>query len=89
MFLIEHLPKEADKVSFDSEPADRKSILQYEITRNIQVQLNAAWTPQYCKKFGVRNFGNMTSIQASNNAFQPQNLIIPHVTQANVTNGKF
>lgn len=87
MFLIERLPKESDKTSFDNGPCDKKSILVNNILQNIQIQLNAAWTPQYCKKFGVRSFGNTVAIQASNNGFLPQNLNVPHATRTNISSG--
>lgn len=80
MFLIERLPKEADKEHLDEVHADRKSLLDHNIRQNIRIQLNAAWTPQYCKKFGARKFGNLIAIQASNNGFLPQRLNVPHAT---------
>lgn len=80
MFLIERLPKEADKEHLDEVHADRKTLLDHHIRQNIQIQLNAAWTPQYCKKFGARKFGNLIAIQASNNCFLPQRLNVPHAT---------
>lgn len=89
MFLIERLPKESDKIiSLDDTPIDKKSLTKEIIARNIEIQLNAAWTPQYCKKFGVRNFGNTEAIQASNNSFIPQYLSVPHVTRSDISNGK-
>lgn len=87
MFLIERLPKETDKEHLDEVHADRKTLLDHQIRQNIQIQLNAAWTPQYCKKFGARKFGNLIAIQASNNCFLPQRLSVPHATAtANQTN---
>lgn len=86
MFLIERMPKETDKSgSFDIEHIDKRIILENSIARNIQIQLNAPWIPQYCKKFGVRIFGNIESINASNNGFLPINLIVPYATQQNIT----
>lgn len=85
MFLIERLPKEADKEHLDEVHADRKSLLDHNIRQNIRIQLNAAWTPQYCKKFGARKFGNLIAIQASNNGFLPQRLNVPHATTAQST----
>lgn len=88
MFLIERMPKETDKNgSFEAGPIDRKTAIEMSIARNVDIQLNAAWTPQYCKKFGIRTFGNFEAINASNNCFRPQNLIVPHATQPNVSNG--
>lgn len=86
MFLIEHLPKEADKDHLDEVHTDRKSLLQHNIQQNIKIQLNAAWTPQYCKKFGARQFGNLVAIQASNNGFLPQRINVPYAAVANQTN---
>lgn len=80
MFVIERLPKEADKEHLDEVHADRKTLLDHHIRQNIQIQLNAAWTPQYCKKFGARKFGNLIAIQASNNCFLPEQLNVPHAT---------
>lgn len=80
MFLIERLPKEADKEQLDEMHADRKSLLDHNLRQSIKIQLNAAWTPQYCKKFGARKFGNLIAIQASNSGFQPQRLNVPHAT---------
>lgn len=86
MFLIERLPKEADKDHLDEIHGDRKSLLDHNIRQNIKIQLNAAWTPQYCKKFGARKFGNLIAIQASNNGFLPQRLNVPHATTTNKSN---
>lgn len=80
MFLIERLPKEADKEHLDEIHTDRKSLLDHNIRQSIKIQLNAAWTPQYCKQFGARKFGNLIAIQASNNGFLPQRLNVPHGT---------
>lgn len=94
MFLIERLPKESDgksgggSASFDAASSDRKTILENSLKRNIDIQLNAAWTPQYCKKFGVRQFGNLVAIQASNIGFLPENLNVPHVLCPDAPNGK-
>lgn len=77
MFLIERLPKEADKDNLDETITDKKSLLDHNIRQNIKIQLNAAWTPQYCKKFGARKFGNLVAIQASNNGFLPQRINVP------------
>lgn len=77
MFLIERLPKELDKDHLDEAHADKKSQLDHEIRQNIKIQLNAAWTPQYCKTVGARKFGNLIAIQASNNGFLPQRIHIP------------
>lgn len=86
MFLIERLPKEADKDHLDEVHTDRKSLLQHNIQQNIKIQLNAAWTPQYCKKFGARQFGNLVAIQASNHGFLPQRINVPYAAAANQTN---
>ncbi|XP_055318729.1 coiled-coil domain-containing protein 22 homolog [Sitodiplosis mosellana] len=80
MFLIERLPKEADKEHLDEIHTDRKSLLDHNLRQSIKIQLNAAWTPQYCKQFGARKFGNLIAIQASNNGFLPQRLNVPHGT---------
>lgn len=80
MFLIERLPKEADKEHLDEIHTDRKSLLDHNIRQSIKIQLNAAWTPQYCKQFGARKFGHLIAIQASNNGFLPQRLNVPHGT---------
>lgn len=85
MFLIERLPKEADKEHLDEIHTDRKSLLAHNIRQNIKIQLNAAWTPQYCKEFGARKFGNLIAIQASNNGFLPQRLNVPHGTTTTKT----
>lgn len=77
MFLIERLPKEADKDHLDETLTDKKSLLDHNIRQNIKIQLNAAWTPQYCKTFGARKFGNLVAIQASNNGFLPQRINVP------------
>lgn len=87
MFLIERLPKETDKEHFDEVHVDRKSKLDHSIRQSIKIQLNAAWTPQYCKKFGARKFGQLIAIQASNNGFLPQRLNVPHATSVNKSNG--
>lgn len=86
MFLIERLPKEADKEHLDEIHSDRKSLLDHNIRQNIKIQLNAAWTPQYCKRFGARKFGNLIAIQASNNGFLPQCLNVPHAIERNQSN---
>lgn len=94
MFLIERLPKESDgksgggSASFDAASTDKKTILENSLMHNIDIQLNAAWTPQYCKRFGVREFGNLVAIQASSSGFLPQNLNVPHVLSSNAPNGK-
>lgn len=85
MFLIERLPKEADKDHLDEVHTDRKSLLQHNIQQNIKIQLNAAWTPQYCKKFGARQFGHLVAIQASNHGFLPQRINVPYAAAANQT----
>lgn len=89
MFLIERLPKESDKEQFEELNVDRKSKLSHNVRQSIKTQLNAAWTPQYCKKFGARKFGHLIAIQASNNAFLPQRLNVPHATSPNRSSGKF
>lgn len=95
MFLIERLPKESDgksgagSASFDAASCDKRTVLENSLMRNIDIQLNAAWTPQYCKKFGVREFGNLVAIHASNSGFLPQNLNVPHVLCPNAPNGKY
>lgn len=88
MFLIERLPKDSDKEQLDDIHADRKSQVEHSLRQNIKIQLNAAWTPQYCKKFGARKFGNLIAIQASNNGFLPQRLNIPYATARNQSNSK-
>lgn len=80
MFLIERLPKDADKDQLDDTNLDRKTIAEHDLRQNIRIQLNAAWTPQYCKKYGARKFGNIIAIQASNHWFRPQPLNIPYAT---------
>lgn len=86
MFLIERLPKEADKEHLDESLADKKSLLDHHIRQNIKIQLNAAWTPQYCKKYGARKFGNLVAIQATNNGFLPQRINVPFATFKNQSN---
>lgn len=95
MFLIERLPKESDgksggdNATSDATSSNKKTILESNLMRNIDIQLNAAWTPQYCKKFGVREFGNLVAIQASSSGFLPQSLNVPHVLCPNAPNGKY
>lgn len=63
---------------------DKLSALEAKVAANIRLQLDAAWTPQYCKKYGIVRFGSITAVQASNNPFRAQQINIPHVTQTNV-----
>lgn len=88
MFLIERLPKDVEKDQLDDTDADRKTIFEHDLRQSIKIQLNAAWTPQYCKKFGARKFGNMIAIQASNHVFLPQRLNIPYATSDPHSSGK-
>lgn len=80
MFLIERLPKEVDKEHHEDVHVDQKSFLEHNLRQNIKIQLNSAWTVQYCKKFGARKFGNLVVVQGSNNGFLPQPLNVPHAT---------
>lgn len=89
MFLIERLPKEADKEHHEDINVDKKSMLEYNFRHSLKIQLNAAWTVQYCKKFGARKFGNLIVIEGSNNGFLPQPLNVPHATAKNQSAGKF
>lgn len=89
MFLIERLPKETDKEQPDDHNVDKKSMLKHNLRHSIKIQLNAAWTVQYCKKFGARKFGNLIVIEGSNNGFLPQSLNVPHATAKNQSAGKF
>lgn len=59
---------------------DKLTQIEQEIKRNISLQLNSAWTPQYCKKNGITKFGDIIAVQASNHDFLPQKLNIPHAT---------
>lgn len=59
---------------------DKLTQLEQEIKRNISLQLNSAWTPQYCKKNGITKFDDIIAVQASTNDFLPQKLNIPHAT---------
>lgn len=89
MFLIERLPKDVDKDQLDDANADRKTIVEHELRQNIKIQLNAVWTPQYCKRYGARKFGNLIAIQASNHGFLPQHLNIPYATLNTQSNSKW
>lgn len=89
MFLIERLPKEADKEHHEDINVDKKSMLEHNLRHSIKIQLNAAWTVQYCKKFGARKIGNLIVIEGSNNGFLPQPLNVPHATAKNQSAGKF
>lgn len=65
---------------------DKLTQLEQDIMRNISLQLNSAWTPQYCKKNGIAKYGDIIAVQASNHDFLPQKLNIPHATsKANVS----
>lgn len=81
MFLIERLPKESEKLP-TAQPTDKLSLIEQGIARNIGIQLNASWTPQYCKKNGITKLGNDIVVQ--NHSFLPQNLNIPFVNKQNV-----
>lgn len=81
MFLIERLPKESEKLP-SAQPTDKLSLIEQDIARNIGIQLNASWTPQYCKKSGTTKLGNVVVVQ--NHSFLPQNLNIPFVNKPNV-----
>ncbi|KAJ6648734.1 Coiled-coil domain-containing protein 22 like [Pseudolycoriella hygida] len=81
MFLIERLPKESEKLPL-AQPTDKLSLIEQDIARNIGIQLNASWTPQYCKKNGITKLGNVVVVQ--NHPFLPQNLNIPFVSKQNV-----
>lgn len=81
MFLIERLPKESEKLPAQ-QPTDKLSLIEQDIARNIGIQLNASWTPQYCKKNGITKLGNVVVVQ--NQPFLPQNLNIPFVNKQNV-----
>lgn len=81
MFLVERLPKEVEKLPI-TQPTDKLSLIEQEIARNISIQLNASWTPQYCKKNGITKLGNVVVVQ--NHSFLPQNLNIPFVNKQNV-----
>lgn len=81
MFLIERLPKESEKLPV-TQPTDKLSLYEQNIARSIGIQLNASWTPQYCKKNGITKLGNVVVVQ--NHSFLPQNLNIPFVNKQNV-----
>lgn len=66
---------------------DKVSMLKQEIGQSIDIQLNAPWTPQYCKKYGIRKLGNLDAVQASNNGFLPNNLHIPYASWTDASQG--
>lgn len=82
MFLIERLPKESEKIH-RQRTDDKVSALEAEIAHNLRAQLNAAWTPQYCKKQGIVQYGSALAVQAGLHPFSPHKLNIPHPTAAN------
>lgn len=66
---------------------DFVSALEQEIAIQLLLQLNAAWTPQYCKKYGIVKFGSVIAVQAPNNKFSPQKLNIPYMARLQDTQG--
>lgn len=62
---------------------DKLSRLEREVSNSIRLQVNAAWTPQYCKKYGIVKLGSETIVQGSSNQFVAHKVVIPHVTQSN------
>lgn len=68
---------------------DVLTILENQIAQNISIQMNAPWTPQYCKKYGIRKFGSVFAVQASNNGFLPKKLNIPHASRLDTSHGTY
>lgn len=80
--IVSHFPQHYTDIF-----ADKLTALEMEAARNIGLQLNSAWTPQYCKKNGITKYGNVLAVQASIHGFLPQRLNIPHVTKSTVPQG--
>uniref|UniRef100_A0A336LT75 Coiled-coil domain-containing protein 22 homolog n=1 Tax=Culicoides sonorensis TaxID=179676 RepID=A0A336LT75_CULSO len=84
MYLVENLPKEADKsvpIIDELDPVRRK---ESGIASSIAVQLNTPWVPDFCKR---SNFYNKTQSGAINKKFAPKNLSLPYmrITQKHIT----
>lgn len=86
MYLIERLPRENEKI-VSSKPLNPIDEIEQDIIRNIKIQSNTAWIPQYCNKFGVRKFGDVITLQANGPEFQPCDLNIPFVGDARASEG--
>lgn len=83
MFLVENLPKEAEKLLpavDDDDPVRRKRM---EINSNIAAQLNSAWVPDFCK----RSLYYRTQTGATNKQFASKNLTLPYtrISQKQIT----
>lgn len=70
MHLVERLPKDATATKAKSsslddgeaanQPDARLRALERMVGRSIRLQLDAAWTPEYCKKMGIVRFKTTT-----------------------------
>lgn len=62
MHLVERLPKDATSAKAKAAaagtggPAARLRALERSVARSVRLQLDAAWTPEYCKKNGIVRF---------------------------------
>lgn len=83
MFLVEKLPKEAEKsvpLLDDDDPIRQK---RNEINSNISMQLKSVWVPDFCK----RSTFYKTCTGAKNKQFSPKNLTLPYtrISQKQIT----
>lgn len=83
MFLVESLPKEAEKLVPEVDDADPVRRKRIEINSNIAAQLNSVWVPDFCK----RSVFYKTQTGATNKQFMPKNLTLPYtrVSQKMIT----
>lgn len=64
MFLIEMLPKENENLLFEQSldmtiPDNKLTVLEDKIKKNVHFSMNSAWTTQYCRKFGMREWNKV------------------------------
>lgn len=96
MYLIERLPKEtttAATAATDGSPATRAlRALEQRVAASVRRQLDAAWTPEYCKKMGIVRLDGSSSgrvarlppslaLHSSAHSFRPHRLHIAHPTR--------
>lgn len=77
MFLIEHIPKESEKVPLN-QPIDKVSALENAILNRMNLQLKTPWMPHFIETL---SFNKSKSLNISNEFFAPRTLYTPFMIE--------
>lgn len=85
MFLIEMLPKESENLIFEQSldvTTNKLTILEEKIKKNVHFSMNSAWTTQYCRKFGTKEWNKVfIDSYSQTNPFKSKvNLNVPRLS---------